>query len=126
MKINGFSLPEPEETGINDIDLFVSIYKNNPNVYVITNKEVKEIFEKAKKFYLKSLDGLYKRIDNNGDDGKVYDVAKYINDIKDKKTIVKIFFYLQMGLYKKQFYQKRKLIILHLSPLFGTWTVCID
>ncbi len=93
MKINGFSLPEPEETGINDIDLFVSIYKNNPNVYVITNKEVKEIFEKAKKFYLKSLDGLYKRIDNNGDDSKVYDIAKYINDIKDKKAIVKIFLF---------------------------------
>ncbi len=93
MKINGFSLPEPEETEITGLDLFVSIYKNKPSEFVIPNKEVKDILEKAKKFFLKSLDGLYKRIDNNGDDGKVYDVAKHIYDTKNHKSLVKIFIF---------------------------------
>lgn len=107
IKINGFSLPEPDEEGITDIDIFVSIFNNNTDVYSVSVNDAKKMIERAENFFFKAEEGLYSNIDNNGDEGKVYDIAKFIYDIENQKTFVRIIL-LTNGLIKETILERKE------------------
>lgn len=83
VKINGFSLSEDETS----IVLFVSLYKNSPDMFSVPPSEAVAMLNRVKQFYLKARKGLYTDIEEALEG---YDIAKTIYDFKDKITSVKL------------------------------------
>lgn len=83
IKINGYSLSEDETS----ITLFVSIYKNSPDIFSVPPSEAIAMLNRAKQFFLKAKNGLYNDIEEALEG---YDIAKTIYDLRDKITSVKL------------------------------------
>ena len=83
IKVNGYSLAEDETY----IALFVSIYKNNPDVYSVPPSEVLTMVNRAKNFYLKSMNKYHLEVEEAYG---VFDLAKTIYDYRDRINEVKI------------------------------------
>lgn len=83
VKVNGYSITEDESC----ITLFVSIYKNSPNLFSVPPSEATAMINRAKQFYLKSLKKYQTEIEEAYG---AFDLARTIYDFKDKVNTVKI------------------------------------
>ena len=83
VKVNGYSIAEDES----NIVLFVSIYKNNPNLYTVAPSEAIAMINRAKQFYLKSLNNYQMDIEEAYG---AFDLARSIYEYKGKISEVKI------------------------------------
>ena len=83
IKVNGYSIAEDETY----IALFVSIYKNSPDVYSVPPSDVLAMVNRAKNFYLKSMNKYHLEVEEAYG---VFDLAKTIYDYRDKINEVKI------------------------------------
>ena len=84
VKVNGYSIAEDESY----IAIFVSIYKNSPEVFSVPPSEASAMINRAKQFYLKSLKNYQKDIEEAYG---AFDLARSIYEYKDQITEVKIF-----------------------------------
>lgn len=83
VKINGYSMPEDETS----LDLFVSIYKNNQDIFTVAPSEATTMIARAQQFFLKSVKGYYLELEEAYN---AYDIAKSIFDLKDKIVNVRL------------------------------------
>lgn len=83
VKVNGYSIAEDESY----IALFVSIYKNSPQVFSVPPSEASAMLNRAKQFYLKSLKKYQTDIEEAYG---AFDLARSIFEYRDKITEVKI------------------------------------
>ena len=89
LKLNGYSLIEPEDNdGDISLSLFATIYNNSPEVYSVPPSDVQAMFTRLKKFFVKSTQGLYRDIEEAFD---AYDIARSIYEYRDKITYVNLF-----------------------------------
>ena len=84
IKVNGYSIAEDESY----IALFVSIYKNSPDVYSVPPSEAMQMINRAKQFYLKSLDNYHLQLEEASD---AFDLARTISEYGKAIDEVKIF-----------------------------------
>lgn len=83
VKVNGYSIAEDES----NIVLFVSIYKNSPDLYSVPPSEAIAMINRAKQFYLKSLNNYQTDIEEAYG---AFDLARSIFEYRDKINEVKI------------------------------------
>ena len=83
VKVNGYSISEDESS----IVLFVSIYKNSPKLYTVAPSEAVAMINRAKQFYLKSLNNY--QVDIEEAYG-AFDLARSIYEYRGKISEVKI------------------------------------
>lgn len=83
VKVNGYSIAEDES----NIVLFVSIYKNSPKLYTVAPSEAIAMINRAKQFYLKSLNNYQTDIEEAYG---AFDLARSIFEYKGKISEVKI------------------------------------
>lgn len=83
VKVNGYSITEDEST----IVLFVSIYKNNPQLFSVSPTEAINMINRAKQFYQKSLKNYQLDIEEAYN---AFDLARSISEFNNKTKEVKI------------------------------------
>ncbi|MBR5636723.1 MAG: AIPR family protein [Pseudobutyrivibrio sp.] len=83
VKVNGYSIAEDESY----FAIFVSIYKNNPDVYSVPPSEAIQMINRAKQFYLKCLKNYQVEIEEAY---AAFDLARSITEYKDIIDEVKI------------------------------------
>lgn len=83
VKVNGYSIAEDES----NIVLFVSIYKNSPQLFTIPPSEALAMINRAKQFYLKSLKNYQTDIEEAYG---AFDLARSIYEYQDKIPEVRI------------------------------------
>lgn len=83
VKVNGYSIAEDESS----IALFVSIYKNSPQIYTVAPSEAVAMINRAKQFYLKSLNNYQADIEEAYG---AFDLARSIYEYQDKIPEVRI------------------------------------
>lgn len=83
VKVNGYSIAEDESY----IALFVSIYKNSPQVFSVPPSEATSMLNRAKQFYLKSMRNYQTDIEEAYG---AFDLARSIFEYRGKITEVKI------------------------------------
>jgi hypothetical protein len=83
IKVNGYSIAEDESY----IALFVSIYKNSPQVFSVPPSEALQMINRAKQFYLKSRKNYHCEIEEASD---AFDLARTISEYKDIINEVRI------------------------------------
>lgn len=85
VKVNGYSIAEDESY----IALFVSLYKNNPQVFSVSPSDVTAMLNRAKQFYLKALKNYQTNIEEAYG---AFDLARSIYEYRGKISEVKIIF----------------------------------
>lgn len=83
VKVNGYSIAEDES----NIVLFVSIYKNSPQLFTVAPSEAMAMINRAKQFYLKSLKNYQTDIEEAYG---AFDLARSIYEYRNKISEVKI------------------------------------
>lgn len=83
VKVNGYSIAEDESS----IALFVSIYRNNPQLYSVPPSDAIAMLNRAKQFYLKSLKNYQTDIEEAYG---AFDLARSIYEYRDAITEVKV------------------------------------
>lgn len=83
VKVNGYSIAEDES----NIVLFVSIYKNAPQIYSVPPSEAIAMINRAKQFYLKALNNYQKDIEEAYG---AFDLARSIYEYGSSITEVRI------------------------------------
>lgn len=83
VKVNGYSISEDES----NIVLFVSIYKNAPQIYSVPPSEAVAMINRAKQFYLKALNNYQKDIEEAYG---AFDLARSIYEYGSSITEVRI------------------------------------
>ena len=83
VKVNGYSIAEDES----NIVLFVSIYKNAPQIYSVPPSEAVIMINRAKQFYLKALNNYQKDIEEAYG---AFDLARSIYEYGSSITEVRI------------------------------------
>ena len=82
-KLNGFSLPEDESSLV----LFVSIYKNLPEVYTVPPSEALTMLNRLKQFFIKAKKGYHSDLEEAY---SAFDIAKTIYDNRSDINTVKL------------------------------------
>lgn len=93
MQVNGYSISEDNDC----LTLFVSNFSSQTQPENIPSKDVEDASNRARNFVKKSLDGLYRELEEAS---SVFDLARSIYDIKETLTMLRIF-YLTDGIVKK-------------------------
>lgn len=83
VKVNGYSIAEDES----NIVLFVSIYKNSPQLFTVPPSDAVAMINRAKQFYLKSLKNYQMDIEEAYG---AFDLARSIYELKGKVSEVRI------------------------------------
>nr|MBQ4454530.1 AIPR family protein [Clostridia bacterium] len=83
VKVNGYSIAEDES----NIVIFVSIYKNIPQVFSVAPSEAVTMINRAKQFYIKAMKNYQTDIEEAYG---AFDLARSIYECRDRITEVKI------------------------------------
>ena len=83
VKVNGYSIAEDES----NIVLFVSIYKNSPQLFTVAPSDAVAMINRAKQFYLKALKNYQTDIEEAYG---AFDLARSIYEYQGKITEVRI------------------------------------
>ncbi len=83
VKVNGYSIDEDE----NNLVLFVSIYKNSPQIFSVAPSDAVAMINRAKQFYIKSMKNYQTDLEEAYG---AFDLARSIYEYRDKITEVKI------------------------------------
>lgn len=83
VKVNGYSIAEDDTS----ITLFVSIYKDNPQIFTVPPSDAIAMIKRAKQFYLKSLTGYHNDIEEALE---AFNLARTIYEYGHKITDVTI------------------------------------
>ncbi len=83
VKVNGYSIAEDES----NIVIFVSIYKNSPQVFPVPPSEAVVMINRAKQFYIKAMKNYQTDIEEAYG---AFDLARSIYEYRDRITEVKI------------------------------------